>query len=482
MIAIFLPILLLLFGASTAGDPAADVATQLKRFTELYATVEREAAEPVNSYSAFYSGAIPGMLRRLDPHSVFFDPAQFARLKELEKSTAKGFGTVVSVLPGRVIVLQTFPGTPSERAGIQPGDEILSINDVRLDRLSFEQLVEFLGASRQRDAKLIIRRPGGSRLIELSMSPAQVRSPSVDLSTFAGAGVGYVRVKDFEVKTAAQIREAIEKLGGKNLRALLLDLRNNPGGLMGAALETASLFLEPETLIVSVQGRKVETRELKVPKGTEPYRFPIAVLINGKSASGSEIVAGALQDHKRAIIVGVPSFGKGLVQSVFPLSEGTGLALTTAFYYTPSGRSIQRPLKGGQLHTANQSGGITPDVLVYPEAMSRLRIVLEATGAFTSFASETVRKLDPVTEDFEVSPSLLDDFHGYLAERRIQPGVSEWSADRQWIRSRLKQEILNLTLGVEKGDLVELERDIQVHRALDALKLNRDATPSASAD
>lgn len=436
----------------------------------MYATVEREAAEPVNSYSAFYNGAIPGMLRRLDPHSVFFDPDQFQQLQELEKSTSKGFGTVVSLLPGRVTVLQAFPGTPSARAGIEPGDQILVINGVHLDRLGLNQLVAFLGSSRRHKVRLTIRRPGISRLMDLVMMPEQVRSPSVDLVTFLDAGVGYVRVKSFEAETPKQIQEAIEKLGGKNLKALVLDLRDNPGGLMEAALETASLFLNPGQVIVSVRGRHSGAKQMKVPDKQKPYRFPIAVLINGKSASSSEIVAGALQDHHRAIIVGVPSFGKGLVQSVFPLSDGTGLALTTAFYYTPSGRSIQRPLHGVQLQVnASGHGGIIPDRLARPKPMSRLAMVLDATGSFTRFATEQLHELGPITDDFEVSSSLLDKFQDYLAQRRIQPGIAEWSTNRKWIRSRLKQAIFNQALGVAKGDEVELERDAQVHAALRAL-------------
>ena len=483
------PAFLLLFAAQAATDTWADAGAELKRFTEVYSVVEQQAADPVDSYSAIYGGAIPGMLKRLDRHSIFFNPDQFAQIKELEKATQKGFGSVVSILPGRVIVLQTFPGTPSSRSGLEPGDEILAVNGIPLGRLGVEQLVGLLGESRRRQVKLDVRRAGSSKLLHFVMTPTEVQSLSVDLKFFLRAGVGYLRVTSFEANTGQLIQQAIQDLGGNNLKALVLDLRNNPGGLMAAALETASLFLDPRKLLVSVRGRRGKTEELKTPEDAVPYRFPVAVLINETSASGSEIVAGALQDHDRAVIVGVPSFGKGLVQSVFTLSEDTGLALTTAFYYTPSGRSIQKPLVEGQLHGAppeggsraregyhtdsgrpvRGGGGIHPDSLAYPEPMTRLRMVLEASASFTSFAMETVRKLGNVPEDFEVSDSLLDEFQIYLAQRRIQPGVAEWSTDREWIRSRLKQEILTLDLGVAKGDEVELERDPQIHKALGAL-------------
>jgi carboxyl-terminal processing protease len=258
--------------------------------------------------------------------------------------------------------------------------------------------------------------------------------------------------------------------------------------MMSAALDTAMLFLEPGKVIVSVRGRGGDSEEMKAPAEAEPYSFPVAVLIGADSASGSEIVAGALQDHDRGVLVGQATFGKGLVQQVYPLSNGTGLALTTAFYYTPSGRSIQRPLQGGQLsgsegvregrefatakgRLVRGGGGIHPDVVEYDEAMSRLRIVLEASGSFPTFATKAIRDLGPVDTDFEVTAGLLDDFQGWLIERNIQPPISEWSTDREWIRSRLKQEIFNQTLGVERGDQVEVRRDAQVRAALEALDI-----------
>lgn len=477
--------------ARQANSAAAegDLPSQLKRFMDVFAVVEHEAADPVAPGKVLYEGAIPGMLRQLDPHSVFFDPGQFEQLKELERSTRKGFGTVVSVLPGRVVVLQALPGTPSARAGIAPGDEILAINGIRLDRLDLEQLVALLGQSRQQQVTLDVRRPGNARFLQFVLSPEEMQAPSVERAFFLRPGVGYLRVSSFDVQTGAQIKEAIEKLGGQKLRGLVLDLRNNPGGILPAALETAALFLKPGQLLLTVRGRAVEARQEKVPESAKPYEFPLAVLINGKSASASEIVAGALQDHDRAVIVGEPSFGKGLVETVYPLSENAGLALTTAYYYTPSGRSIQRALPGSQIQRAaagdsesraafrtasgrevRGAGGIEPDLLVYPEPLSRLRTVLEASGVFTSFATEYTRK-HKVTEDFEITPNLLDEFRGYLVDRKIQPGVGEWSEGRAWISNRLKTEIFNQSLGVEKGDEVEAQRDPVIVAALSKLGL-----------
>jgi carboxyl-terminal processing protease len=416
---------------------------------------------------------------------LFFDPQQFEQLKQLETSTRKGFGSVVSVLPGRVIVLQTTPGTPSAKSGMSPGDEILAINNIRLDRLDLDQLIGLLQQSRQQPAQLVVRRPGNSRMLEFTLTPEEMQQPSVERAFLLKRGIGYLRVASFDEKTGRQIKEAIESLGGSKLRGLVLDLRNNPGGLLGSALETASLFLKPGQSILTVRGRAVPEKVEQVPSNAKPYDFPIAALINAKSASAAEILAGALQDHDRAVIVGEPSFGKGLVQSVFPLANSAGLALTTALYYTPSGRSIQKPFDPTQFalgttaahpnaksefHTDQGrvvlgGGGIMPDEVVYTPAVSRFKAALETSGSFTSFATDYTQK-HRVTEDFDVTPGLLDDFHAYLSEHRIEPGVAEWSAEQDFIRNRLKTEIFNQSLGVEKGDEVEAQRDPQIQRAV----------------
>jgi carboxyl-terminal processing protease len=484
------PIVSLALAASlAAADSESTVLDeQMRKVVGVFAAVQQEAADPIDGTKVFYEGAIPGMLRKLDPHSVFFDPGQFEQLKQMERSEQKGFGSVVSLLPGRVIVLQTLPGTPSAKSGMTPGDEILAINGIVLNRLEIEQLIQLLSESRQQKVDLQIRRPGVSRLLHFVMVPENMEQPSVDRAFVLPGNIGFVRVASFDEKTGGLVKDAIERIGGSKLKGLVLDLRNNPGGVVGAALETASLFLKPKQRVLSVKGRAVKGEEVDVPDSATPYTFPAAVLMNGKSASASEIVAGALQDHDRATIVGEPSFGKGLVQSVFPLSNGTGLALTTAFYYTPSGRSIQKHLSG-QLDVATTKmasdaakqyktdsgrmvtggGGIKPDLLVYPENMTRLRAFLDASGAFPSFATDYLQRHPRIPENFEVTPDLLDEFKVSLSQRNVQPGVGEWTSERPWISYRLQQEILNQGLGVAKGDEIEMRFDPVVRTAVEAI-------------
>jgi carboxyl-terminal processing protease len=475
-----------------ANDPGAVLEQELKRFLDVFVTVDREAADPADPDQVFYQGAIPAALRTLDPHSIFFDPDQFQQLQQMQQSEAKGFGTIVNILPGRVIVLQTMDGSPSQKAGLSAGDEIVGINNYVLSRLDPDQLVGLLSEARQHTVVLTIRRPGSVRLLEMTLSPELIDTPSVDRAFQIASGIGYLRIKSFEGQTGRLLKEKIEALGGAGLKGLIIDLRDNPGGAVQSAVTAASLFLKPDQLIFKVQGRKKpdsdssaknkNEEEVRVPALNRPYEFPVTLLVDGKTASAAEILSGALQDHDRARILGQPTYGKGLVQNVSQLMGNTGLALTVAFYYTPSGRSIQKPLASGNLNvsaampagsfrtdagrTVLGGGGIQPDEAVFPLPVTQLVGVLEASGVLTTFATEYLQAHADLPETFDVTPALLDELKVFLSANQIQPSIGEWLRDRDLIQSRLKQEIINLKFGVEKGDRVELERDPVVKRAL----------------
>lgn len=462
---------LLLVAQAPPPTPVNELSEAVKKITEVLARVEEEAADRVDSGAMIYGGAIPGMLRVLDPHSIFLDPDQYQQLKEMSNAEQKGFGSIVSILPGRVFVLQTLPGTPSARSGLAAGDEIVAVNGIPLGGLEPEQLMQLLSESRRQPARISVRRSNTPRLLDFQLIPETVASPSVDRAFLLEPGIGYVRISNFEIKTADEAKAAIEKLGGRSLKGLVLDLRNNPGGIVEPAMQTASMFLQPGQRILYARGRAKKEEEITVPNDASPYTFPVSVIINGKTASAAEIVSAALQDNHRAKIVGQRSFGKGLVQSVYPLSQNSGMALTVAFYYSPNGRNIQRPLKNVQLSTQEgDRGGVKPDAEVDTEAFTRLRGVLDASASFTTFTTEYLRKGASITPQFEVTGPLLDEFRSWLVARKIQPGVADWSRDVDWIRSRLKQEIFNQAIGVEKGDEVEAIRDPQVRAALDAIR------------
>jgi carboxyl-terminal processing protease len=372
-----------------------------------------------------------------------------------EAATGKLYINEINTIPGLHLHQHVSQDVGAQRAGLSPGDEIVVVNNVPLAALSFEQLVQYLGESHQKQAELLVRRPGSVRPLKFTLSPELIDAPSVDRAFLLQPGIGYVRVASFDPQTAKLLKDAIEKLGGPKLKGLVLDLRNNTGGVVQTALLSASYFLKPGQRILTAHGRSLEGKqEMDVPKNAVPYSFPLAVLVNEKTASAAEIVTGAMQDHDRATIVGVTTYGKGLVQSVLPLSGNTAMALTTAFYYTPSGRSIQKPLREGQLgdiasHTEYSTdsgrkvpggGGIQPDLVVPPEGQNRLRVALEASGTLTSFATEYTQK-HKLTEPFDVTPALLDDFHLYASERAIQPSVPEWLRERDWIQGNHRRQI-----------------------------------------
>lgn len=457
----------------------------LKQFVTVFSAVRSEAADPGDVDKMIYGGAIPSMLRPLDPHTQFFDPSQFDQLRQMESSEQKGFGSIVSVIPGRVIFLQTLAGTPSNKAGIQPGDELVAIGNVIIQNLEPDGIIQLLTQARQQKISVLVRRAGSTRPLQFTLEPALVDAPSVDRAFTLAPNIGFVRIASWDLQTAKQFREAIEKLGGANLKGLVIDLRNNPGGVVTAALDVAALFLKPGQTVITARGRATEVQTASVPANAKPYTFKVAIIINEKTASASEIFAGAMQDHDRAQITGVSSYGKGLVQTVLPLSGGAGMAITTAFYYTPSGRSIQHPLRDSALSTTFDSkrpafktdsgrsvlggGGIEPDMQVQPAGMNRLEQVLTASGAITTFATQYISGHSPVTESFEPTPSLLDDFKIFLSSRNIQPGVPEWSAERAWLLAHLKAEVITQALGVAKGDEIEAQTDPQTQAALKSI-------------
>jgi carboxyl-terminal processing protease len=480
--------------ALPARAPANELEPEVKRFIEAYNALEKHLADPISDPEpAFYQGAIPGMVRTLDPHSAFLDHEQYASLKHMQTSTETGFGMVLQLVPGRVVVLQALEGTPSARAGMSPGDEIVAVNNFPLTEMDINQLAAVLGQSRRNKADLLVRRAGSARLTPVTLVPAELADPSVQRKFFLRPGIAYIKVVNFDVRTADDLASALGEMGGHELKGLVLDMRDNPGGVVEAAVRIASFFLKPQQRILWIQGRDGPQEEVRVPEGSEPYEFPLAVLVNSRTASAAELVSGALQDHDRAAIIGEGSFGKGLVQSVFELSEGTALAITTAQYLTPSGRSIQRKLgdcrvyqfvhcedekpapakefktDGGRI--VPERGGIQPDQVVLPRGLAnRLEAVMEGSNSFLDFAQRYVREHAGISEDFQVSPRILDEFQLFLSERRIQPGLSEWTSSVGYVRERLQQEIFNLTLGVAKGDEVEARRDPPIQAALHAIE------------
>src|SRR5579862_1509247 len=381
-----------LFG-QRVGAPAptgdGDIRDSLRTFNQIYAVVEQNYAEPVNPDKAIYNGAIPGMLHALDPHSNFFDPKSYSLLREEQRGKYYGVGMTVGPRNNKVIVIFPFVGTPAYKAGIHPGDVIIAVDGKSTDNMSTSDVADLLKGPKGTTVHITILREAVDKPMEFSLVRDEIPRNSVDLAFLIKPGVGYIHITGFQETTEREVADALDKFG--DLKGLVLDLRQNPGGLLSEGVGVADKFLKKGQLIVSHHGRSSPEKRYTATHGDGGKEYPLVVLVNRGTASAAEIVAGAIQDHDRGLIVGETTFGKGLVQTVYPLAENTGLALTTARYYTPSGRLIQRDYTNVSLYdyyferdadnnnTANREvkltdsgrtvyggGGITPDKMIAP--------------------------------------------------------------------------------------------------------------------
>ncbi len=326
----------------------------LKVFTDVLGLLQKEYVEERNSKDLIY-GAINGMLETLDPHSAFLPPNAYKEMQEETRGRFEGLGIEITIKEGILTVVSPIEDTPAFRAGILAGDQILRIEKELTKNLSLMECVKRLRGPRGTKVTITIMREGFAQPKDFTLARDVIPVRSVRHELLE-KNYGYIRISQFQEKTASELDnhlKALEEESKGALKGLVLDLRNNPGGLLDQAVKVSDRFIE-SGLIVSVEGRK-EDQKMKFnahSQGTlSPY--PLVVLINGGSASASEIVAGAIQDHGRGILLGTQTFGKGSVQTIFPLKDGAGLRLTTARYFTPNGRSIQ-------------AKGITPDITVRP--------------------------------------------------------------------------------------------------------------------
>jgi carboxyl-terminal processing protease len=325
---------------------------ELRTFTEVFAKVKSDYVEPIDDRKLI-ENAIRGMLEGLDPHSAYLDKNSYSELQEGTSGEFGGLGIEVGMEDGYIKVISPIDGTPAELSGIKAGDLIIRLDEKSVRGMSLNDAVELMRGKPGSDIVLSIVREGEEKPIDITITRAIIMAQSVR-SEILEPGFGYARVSSFQTHTAEDLRKAIEKLKKENensLSGLILDLRNNPGGILNAAVGVSDLFLD-SGLIVYTEGRIQDSKLKFNAKPSDILRdAPIIVLVNGGSASASEIVAGALQDHERAIIMGERTFGKGSVQTILPMNDDAALKLTTARYFTPSGRSIQ-------------ASGIYPDIVI----------------------------------------------------------------------------------------------------------------------
>ncbi len=487
---------------ATAHNSDSDVSDSLKQFTEVYDVVEQNYAEPVNPDKAIYNGAIPGMLHVLDPHSNFFDPKSYSLLREDQRGKYYGVGMTVGPRNNKVIVIAPFVGTPAYRAGIHPGDIIAAVDGKATDNMTTGDVADLLKGPKGTTVHITILREGAEKPLEFAVVRDEIPRYSVDLHFMIKPGIGYMHVSGFNETTEKEVQDALDTFYQQGeLKGLILDLRQNPGGLLNEGVGVADKFLHKGQLIVSHHGRSSPERRYTASHGNGGRDYPLVVLVNRGTASAAEIVAGAIQDHDRGLILGETTFGKGLVQTVYPLSNDTGLALTTAKYYTPSGRLIQRDYSNVSLYdyyferdennnankevkltdsgrTVYGGGGITPDVKFDNPKSNHFQDTLLQHYAFFNFAKHYVLT-HKIAKNFEVDENILQDFRKSLEADKVPFTEADLVQNNDWVRSNLKSELFVDAFGQEEGLKVKAESDPEVVKSLDLLPQARQLAENA---
>jgi carboxyl-terminal processing protease len=484
---------------NSPSNAETDVRDGLRQFSEVYDLVESNYAEPLNADKAIYNGAIPGMLHVLDPHSNFFDPRSFSALREEQQGKYYGVGMTIAPRNNKIIVLAPFVGTPAYRAGIRPGDVIMAVDGKPTDNLTTPDVADMLKGPKGTTVHISILRETSDKPLEFTVIRAEIPRNSVDLKFLIRPGIGYMHISSFGETTDHEVQQALDEFG--DLQGLILDMRGNPGGLLNAGIGVADKFLEKGQVIVSHHGRSSPERAYHAAHGNGGKAYPLVVLVNRGTASAAEIVSGAIQDHDRGLIAGETTFGKGLVQTVYPLSGNTALALTTAKYYTPSGRLIQREYTGVSLYdyyynregeehpskdvkatdsgrTVYGGGGITPDVKIAPIKTTKFEDMLLQHYAFFNFAAHYLngRTID---KNFEVDDSTLQAFRKFLDSQKIHYSEAELSHGMDFIKTQIKTELFIAQFGQQEGLRVRAETDPQVRSAVDLLPKAKELTENA---
>lgn len=489
-----------------ADNPAVrDFARAMQLIEEAYATTPDK--------ERLTRSAVQAMLHQLDPHSNFFNRRDFAEMQDEQSSRFYGIGVTINLRNGRIYVLGVSPGTPAERAGLRYGDAITAVDGRPTVGWTQSDALQYVRGERSTEVAITVERAGQPEPLTVKITRDEVPFPSVRNSFLLRPGVGYIALTGgFNENTTEELHEAINRLHQAGMSSLVLDLRRNPGGLLRQAVQVAETFLPRELEIVAVKARAGRGRDqVYRSSNAEPEQLPLAVLIDGDTASASEIVAAALQDHRRAVLIGEESFGKGLVQTVYPLRAGTGLTLTTAKYYTPDGRSIQRPYTGLSFHdyfsarpeeepppstqrnrtaiTApirRPAGGIKPDILVKP-AKEEIRLrdacfefarqwLATQPHSATSDTPPQARAENSSSDlsfnpnDFSVNEQTLAAFRAFW-QRRPELGLSEarFHQKLDYIARRIRAELITAALGIDAADQFLLNSDPQVVRAVQRL-------------
>lgn len=501
----------------------------LRLYTAIVGAIEDQYVDEVKS-DRLVSTSIREMLRTLDPHSNFLENREYGQLQERQRGSYYGLGITVQSVDGNITVVSPFEGTPAHRLGIRAGDVISRIESEDARGMSIEDAVKRLRGPKGSSVRITIARPGYDEPLEFTVIRDEIPLHSVPYFFMVSKKTGYVRLQDFNETTACrpsdgaecakELERALLSLKEKGATSIMLDIRDNPGGLLDQAFAVSNLFLKKGQLVVFTRGRTKRDEMNYVTETQSAFAdLPLVVLVSRHSASASEIVAGAIQDHDRGLIVGETTFGKGLVQTIMPLRNvrGYALALTTARYYTPSGRSIQRDYgqtaledyvaprdrksceEGGGEAKLTDAGrkvyggdGITPDYCVEPDTANRVVAQLVARQAFLLFsrsfaASEVtgqaaqiagagsrsevrIEKVRLITRDFEVDDRVMAEFKAFVKVKGIAVGEAEIDQSREQVARMIQEETLRQVFSEGEARRKSMSWDPQIKKALEAIQ------------
>lgn len=507
-VALFVAVLV---GGGLAGDrllALSDEAREsLRLYTELLTTARERYGGDVQYRDLVYA-SIHGMLRTLDPHTNFLQPNAYSSMREKQQASFFGLGILVGMRNGRLTVITPIEGTPASRLGIRAGDVIQRIEGEPTDKLTIDEAVSRLKGPKDTQVRITIFRAGLDEPLELTVTRAEIPQTTVRYAYMIEPGTGYIAVSDFTRSTGGEVERVLENLRGQGMKRLVVDLRNNGGGLLDQAVDVADQFLPKGTTIVETRGRTRDSGQSFDAAGAHAqFDLPVVVLVNSGTASAAEILSGGIQDHDVGLVVGTPTWGKGLVQTVYSLSYGAGLALTTAKYYTPSGRLIQRDyssyfdyytrngLEPGEHPPRDTSdstetttaptdayatdlgrkvyggGGITPDVEVQPTEVAPFLQFLLGRSAFFTFGMDYARRHPEITHEWRPGPGVIDEFRKWVIDQKIETpeNLSEGftvEAHRAYALRQIRAEVFTSRFGIEAAHQALAEGDTQIQTAL----------------
>jgi carboxyl-terminal processing protease len=475
---------------------ASNLNQALRRFSTILGMVIDGYVEDVDS-EKLVKAAINGMLDALDPYSNYLEADEYKDLKIKLDAEFGGIGIYIGTRDGFPSVISPIEGTPAYKVGLLAGDKIVKIEGKTTEGMVLPDVMNLLRGTPGTKVNISCQREGVSSLLDFTIVRDTIKIKAVPYVAKVAPEIGYVRLADFSKVARSELEAAIDSLFNKEgVKKLIFDLRSNPGGYLQEGYEVSDLFLPPGKLVVVAKGRKPESkREFITAEVDKHGDYPLVVLVDRGSASAAEIVAGALQDWERGLIFGDTTFGKGSVQNIFPIDENAAIKLTNAYWYTPSGRCINRPNQGvAVIHDSSNAkkkyhtlgpqkreiyggGGIAPDYYIQYERLNDLESKLIIQGVFFDFAVKYTAYHKNLTPEFQVSDEMIADFKNLVKEKKIEFTDAKFDSSKTYVKQEIEREIKGKLGGMNADYEVRVKNDLQIQKAITLLqkvKTNQD--------